>query len=398
MESKRKKSQVAKNLGSTKNTVEPKISGPIDSEIKFFILRPNKTRRLFAIQAYKEPVRRGKREYFKEGTEIFKELALKVSPINSQFLDNGIDEETSNDMLWEIINEYRKRQGTRSFALRGSRLSKANVALLEKFWQKRYAHKTLVSPEAAYSSFNRALRLAGDISVYTSTPQDFRDQLEKNTKNNDQYRYSVSALNEILKFVGRDFVLSKPEEEYKEVRYINESEVKSLAESAPSHEFKLCTYVLFGTGCRTAEAYAIDPASLGKKSVHVLKQLPWRKKKADAAPRVKKPKRGKQGWVGVITSTWKYVQEWAKLDKTKIDRYAYYNWITSEALKKWPNDKSKHIHPHDLRHSHAIHLLDQGVSIEGVARNLRNRVEICQKYYTGHEHSPHSLEEISSKI
>jgi integrase len=352
---------------------------------------------LWAIQAYTEPVRR-KRQYFKKDTPLFKEIAAKVKPINDQFVLGKLDEPTVDDLLRTIINEYLSRGNTQGRTLKTSRLSKANETLLNSFWEKRYAHKILVDEKSAKSDFSRALRLAGDISLYTSEPKEFMGQLKKNCKNTDQYRRAVSSLNELLNFVGRDFRLTKPEEEYKEIRYLTESEVKTLADSAPTHLYKLITYVLFGTGARTGEIYAIDKNSLGDESVHITKQIPLRRRKADKVMGPKKPKRGKVGWVKVIKSTWKHVQEWALLDKSEVDRYAYYNWVTAASLKLWPDQRTKNIKPHDLRHSHAVHLLDKGISLTMVAKQLRNRVEICQKYYAGHEHTPDSLESLKGKI
>lgn len=380
----------------TKSIVEKRVSSPINSNLRFYIIKPYGHKRRWAIQPYIE-LERGKRQYLKKDSEIAKELAAKLTPINREFLAGKLNESTVKDMLSEIIETYIKRGQTKHFALKKRRISEANQKLLDTFWEKKYAHKSLADEASAKADFKRAIILAGDLSLYTATAKDLVEQLKQNCKTINQHRRAVSSLNELLKFLARDIRLVKPEEEYREVRYLNESEVRQLAESSSNEHFKMLTYVLFGTGARTGEAFAIDVNSLRDRAVHINKQVPLKKRKSQP-DRIKKPKRGKTGWVTAIEWTWSYIQKWAEVDKTKVNRWQYYNWITTQSRKLWPTNKQKHVKPHDLRHSHAIYLLDKGVSIQAVARQLRNRVEICQKYYTGHEHTPESLELLKKKI
>ncbi len=391
------RSRPQKNLKSTSESVVSETLSRTDSDLRFFILKPNGHRRLWAIQAYKEPVR-GDREYQKRDTQIFKELSDRCIPVNQQYLAGKMDEQTARDLLNEVITSYLSRGDTLALALKRVRLSSANEAVLKEFWEHRYAHKMLVDEKSAYADFSRALRLIGDLSVLTAEPKYFTQALKKNTKNVSQHRRAVSSLNEIFKFIDRDIRLTKPEEELFVVSYLTEAEVFRLAETAPSREFKLFTLTLFGTGARSGEAVAIDEAALGNKAVHITKQIPLRKRKDAPAPKPKKPKRGKTGWVIVLESCWEYVKEWAALDTTEFDRRGYYEWIVMKSRALWPTNPVKHITAHDLRHAHAIHILSKGKSMRAVATQLRNRTEICEKYYAGFQHNPESLDALRGTI
>lgn len=353
---------------------------PVGVKLRYFLLKPTKDAKTnYRVACYYYLPDTKKRVYVPFSDE-------RVDSILSRFRGGEIDLHTTELLLKELIAILNIKGGGSRAALLASALSEEHSKLLESFWAAKYGHKLLVDERSAYTDFERALRLISPVSLYLATSQEIQAALKKNANSTNQHRRAISRLKELLKFLGRTSVhLAKPEEEIEEVTYLTESEVFQLAEHAPNEVFKLATIMFFGTGCRYGEGIALSSSSLvGDRTLSVVKQ--------HTRGKTKKPKRGKVGKIVVISSAWEATERWLSLDKSTFDRWQYYKWITSKCVELWPKQPQKHLSPHGLRHSHAIHLLLKGATMSFVARNLRNRVEICEKYYTGYSHQDESLE------
>jgi integrase len=69
--------------------------------------------------------------------------------------------------------------------------------------------------------------------------------------------------------------------------------------------------------------------------------------------------------------------------RLEIRNARYAERVRTAGRKVFPKDTSKHIKFHDLRHSYAIHLLNQGVPIGLVAQALGDSVQVTQENYLG---------------
>ncbi len=153
---------------------------------------------------------------------------------------------------------------------------------------------------------------------------------------------------------------------------------------------------LFATGMRKGEGLAITVEDIRGHYLKVDRQQTKGKinsvigKRGD--PITKPPKRGKKGDVLILPFGRKSVRKWAEVEDKEKYRYSIYDVIEKACIKAFPKNKKKRIGVHDLRHSHAIYLLSKGASFTQVALNLRNTVEVCQKYYTGFSHIDETLE------
>lgn len=342
-----------------------------NSKIRYFIKRPGpKAKSMsYAIIAY---VDSKPRQYLK----LAPELKAKVDSINK------LKPENTELLLREIIKEEYRKANVVTQTFKQVKLSEENLKILNQLWNDKYAAKSLVDEDSAWYDFERAIRRIEPLSLYVASAIDIKKRLKETCTNNNQQRRAISQLQEIFKYLKREVILSKPKADFKEIKFLKEAEVKELAEKAPTLEFKLCVYVLFGTGCRIGEALILGPNDIIKERlIHVGKQ---RTRKGV----VKRPKWEKTGNVSVITSMWPHFKKWVALDRSEFDRWGFYKFVTS-------NSK---ISPHGLRHSHAIHLLSCGVSLEWVSNNLRNRIEICQKHYTGYAHTDASAEMLNKLI
>src|SRR5690606_37471806 len=145
-------------------------------------------------------------------------------------------------------------------------------------------------------------------------------------------------------------------------------------------------WTLFGTGMRLSEAIAAQTSDLNKSMLMVDKQM-------DKNGKVKSPKRDRVGRVIVLDQTLEHVKRWLALP-TEERHGLRYNLYTALERACFELNLGKRIGPHDLRHSHAIYLLERGASLTEVALQLRNTVQVCQRYYTGFEHTPGTLDRL----
>lgn len=143
---------------------------------------------------------------------------------------------------------------------------------------------------------------------------------------------------------------------------------------------------------RFSEALAIsDEDFVSDNIINIDKQL-------TKSGEIKPPKRDKVGKVVILPFGVKAAHEFCKIKDRQKFRFNFYNALLEACRKALPNDKNKWVGPHDLRHSHAIYLLSKGASLTQVALNLRNRIDVCQKYYTGFEHTDSTLEGLKKLI
>lgn len=344
------------------------------SEVRFYLKKPTGKRRSFSLVAYTE----NPRKYI----DLDPQIKQKIDAINTQFKGQTIDQVTAELLVKELIAEEYRKANVFHAAVRQVKLSTENSRLLEKFWTDVYAAKSLADERSTKLDFERALRLIEPLSLYTADANSIKINLKQNSKNVAQQRRAIDRLREMLGYLKREATLHKPEADYSEIVYLTEKQVASLAKAASDPLHKALVIVLFGTGCRLGEALALKPTDVvGDRVVFVSKQL-----MPDG--RIKKPKRGKQGKVTVIKSAWPTVKQWMSMDRSDFDRKKFYDFV----VKKSREVCNIEIHPHCLRHSHAIHLLGQGANLTLVSLNLRNRIEVCQKYYSGFEHTNDSAE------
>ena len=85
--------------------------------------------------------------------------------------------------------------------------------------------------------------------------------------------------------------------------------------------------------------------------------------------------------------------------KNTIDR----DESSRELMKKYckiafPDDPTKHLTFHALRHCYAINLLSMGVSMSLVAQSLGNTLSVCQQYYVGFELTNDSIDAIQAIV
>jgi integrase len=347
-------------------------------DLRYFIKRPSKTRKTFALVCYRQD----------SGTKVYEAISetlqTQVAEINQRLSQELITEAQAEILLKALIQTQYRKYKVRDLVLKNVVLSEVNSKLFSQFWKDVYEERTLVDEDSARYDFMKAIRLIEPLSLLTATASDLKGKLKKAQTN--EYRRAVDRLNQILTYLKRDFKLSKPEAEYSQIKYITKAELDKI--SRYLGEYKDLAITLFVTGIRISESMALKPGDLREGTLVVDKQFTRFKK-------LKRPKRGKQGKVFVVPFGIESVKRWCAIENKDNFREGLRGALATSCRSA---GLDKVISPHDLRHSHAVYLLSMGASITQIALNLRNRVEVCQKHYAGFSHVDETIEALKQTI
>jgi integrase len=344
-------------------------------KVGFFLKKPRGGRRSFAVVRYVDDQGKRRQTTVEDG---------RIDALNRAFLTGALTEERAGAEFKELISSLYKAEGVGQKAKARAGILDDNVKVFEKFWKEEYEGRELVDRRTAECEFLRALRYLGTTPLLGSSKADLAAALRKGSGSVTKRRRAVSPLNTILRYYGSTIRLSKPEEEIEEIRYITLEDLQTLLKVVENPIHRSLYATLFATGMRIGEAMALKPATPLTGRLFVDRQL-----KKDGT--VKRPKRGKVGEIAYLRELEAHIKEWCLVENKNECRREASEALSKAAAKLWPKDPIKHITPHCLRHSHAIHLLSLGVPMGFVAQNLRHSEKVCQKYYSGFAHSSSSI-------
>jgi integrase len=276
------------------------------------------------------------------------------------------------------------------------RLAKAqfteeNRKLLERYWETEYADRTLADTDSAKNDLLRAIAAVGTLSLVSASKDQLQKEVDKKFKGNKQRR-RVSRLNQLLKFAGRPIRLRRDKKEKRRVKYLSPEEFERVIRYISDPVEQMVVTVCYSVGCRIGEAFGLTTADYKSNVVHVDKQMKrdlqiTDRKRGGECDSVPNP-------IGVVR-----LKEWLKFK----DRETYRNrdWpeiVRTACQKAFPDDSSKWITTHGLRHSYAIWLLSKGVSLSLVAQSLGDSMAVVEEHYTGFVLTPESIEMIKSQL
>lgn len=300
-----------------------------------------------------------------------------VNDVNAAYQSSKISFLEAKVRLEEFIAEKYRRQNVGNKAVKNTIISSYNSKLFSKFWQAKYEEKELEDKNSARYDFNRALRAIEPLFVDARSIE-LRNKLEllPITKR----KRICARLNEIRRFLKIEDMLEIKKSEIKKIRYIKLIHLHKMLQHIENEDLRSATATLFATGVRLGELMALEPSDYSSGYLIINKQI-----RVDGT--LKEPKRGKTGKVVIVAELKKYVEAFLKVKNKHILRSQLQNEVSLISHKIINN----RITVHDLRHSHAIHLLSKGASLTLISLQLRNRIEVCQKYYSGFDHTDDTL-------
>lgn len=350
-----------------------------DETLRYYIVRPRAKHPSFVLVCYRQGP--GRKKIYQDLTPA---LRAQLSALNTQYLDKTLSLDEAELLLKEMIQAEYRKAGVRTKVLKDSKISAINQKLLNAYWEKVYSSRFLVDEKSPRYALEKALRLIDPLSLQAAKPGEILAQLKRTSRSQKEMRRAIDRLNQLMKFLSRE-ALPKPPPQYEQIDFLTEPEIRQVMKHLTG-DVKNLIGTLFGSGLRLSEALALTPRDLVGQRLNVDKQL-----RPDG---LKPPKRGKTGRSLVIPEYVKYAQEWVKVtSKESLRTKAFSDLTRACALAK-----VKVIGVHDLRHSHAIYLLTKGATLKQVAFNLRNRTDVCERYYTGYVHTDETLEGLQKLI
>lgn len=271
--------------------------------------------------------------------------------------------------------------------------NKDNDRILQRYWEDEYSHRDLVDPDSERYALERAVRAAGNLSLQSVTREQLQKQINIHFKGNKQRRI-VSKLNQLLKWIGRDFTLRLGKESIEDVRHLNEADFLTMIKKLDD-PFKTLHEVCFYGGFRIGEAFALDPKTFNEESslIKVLKQV-------DKFGVKRRTKNSKHRDVFVFPQGHAALTRWFDI-RSQIDlpTRKLMSKVTRRACKlAFPKDPSKWLTFHDTRHCYAIMLLSKGVTTSLVAQSIGDAERVVEKYYTGFILSSDSVKLIGNLV
>lgn len=331
------------------------------SDTRYFIKR----RKSYALVAYRMS---GRSKIY---LELPSHLKLELKSINEKFLKGLLTRGQAELLLKEII---RRETPQSSSALRASMIS-VNRVFFDAFWKDVYGVRYLEDERSAKYDFLKAFRLLEPMSIQTATAAEIQNRLKIRCKNSQEVRRATDRLNQVLKYLKRDIRLNKPKPPMRVIRHITLLDLLVAVKKIEDTILQDLVLVLFASGMRLGEALALEPKDYQNSEVNIDKQITEHGKR-------KLPKREKVGRSLVLPCGHEAMLRWVQVKDKPRYRYKVYDALV----------RCAEVSPHDLRHSHAIHLLSLGASLTQVALQLRNRIEVCQAYYTGFAHKDETIE------
>jgi integrase len=233
------------------------------------------------------------------------------------------------------------------------------------------------SVASAVYSLRVAVKDLGNLPI-DGDKRDLQGRIDRLYHNNPgKHKKRVTAVNRVRKFLNLEPIENLPPQDVT-VAYVTKAQLDQLLPFIRRRSNRVLAAVLFYTGLRVGEAFALTEQDilLKKDSMKLLvnKQL-----KIDGTLGPTKTRHSRIALVIPGGEDW--VREWVGLE----DRASMRKNKLSDVVKNAAFDIGvKDFYLHALRHSYCIHMLGKGVPIRTVAQSAGHSVAVCERYYSGH--------------
>ncbi len=258
-----------------------------------------------------------------------------------------------------------------------------NIKILDDYWKDEYEDRDIIDSNSAYNRLHRAITAVGNKSLVSTDKKTLQEQINKNNNGNKQ-REIISAINQLLKYLDRDFKLNKNRSTKHKIVYVTFDDFKENIDKIKDRRIKALHWIAITTGMRIGEIFAIRKENYHKNIINILGQIDRKQNQRET-----KNRRNRKAYI--LKEGRKWTKYWCELpEKDKLElRNRKISDITNFIFG---------VKFHDLRHSYAIKLISKGVSLSLVAQSLGNNITVCQEYYAGFTLSDEGIETVAKIV
>lgn len=263
-----------------------------------------------------------------------------------------------------------------------------NQSILEEYWEKSSggkARKHDRSKSTARQRLQWGVKHLGQTSIRSD-----RDKLQAafaHLSNNQKIR-AYGVVNEICRYLRIPVPLKAPKKQKLQIDYLTIEELEQVLRLVENPAYKLFFQVAFGTGARTGEIYSFTHAALRQKGTHI-----FINEQKDKSWNPFTVKNEIEGSAYIVSSFRLAVKQWlmVPIEVRKQMRassrkvYDVFKEATAEALKR-------DLTIHNLRHSYAKYMLEQGATLIQLRGWMRDRLSTIENYYLKWEQSSSEME------
>lgn len=253
-----------------------------------------------------------------------------------------------------------------------------NMKQFEAWWAKTYPPKKQRQYSPSYLPSERhymlrALKAAGNEAV-DGPLEPLQDWLDEELEDDpDKHNTVCGRLNRIRRWLKLP-LLTPMRRERRDVSYLTRTEVEHIIRSVPDPLSTLYA-VAFYTGMRRGELFALDV----NKVVGDVVEVRWQMHSTGG---LRLPKNGKIRKAFIIPGGEVWVERWKGLLPS-----VKYGMNVGGKIRELSGKRF-----HDLRHSYAVYLIGQGLSLDWVAQSLGNSRDVCERHYASHILQQDSIE------
>jgi integrase len=279
-----------------------------------------------------------------------------------------------------------------------------NLELVEKMWEEKYnrrRRRNMKRPNDSKYQLQKAAEACGLHPIDTCDLDQLADYLDSTLGDNqNRLQRRITWINSILQWLGRN-KLQNVDRTRSKVKYLNEDEFKRMYVYIRDKTTRTLARIAFYTGARLGEIFFIQPRHL-KDNVLFLELQMTDEKLPDGTYKEDTLKSGYSRDIFLYDGVRKDLEEWAAVpfaERYKIREKSFCKRITRACKKAFGEaDPIKLLTFHDLRHCHAIWLLQAEATITEVAQQLGNGLDVCYRFYSGFELKKESVERLKVKV
>jgi integrase len=290
--------------------------------------------------------------------------------------------QTSRDHAQNLVNRLNQKKK--------KTYNSSNRSYFEKYWQKKYSRRVLISPQSQRNDYLRAIEALGDRSI-RDDERELQHCVDRAFRHKPKKHARICAhLNRIFDFYKIDTHLMGAPQEWEEVTYITIEDLPKVLSFISNPLIKLIHSVAFATGCRVGEIFAIMPEHIKGRTLDIKTQI-------DINLIRRKTKNKKARAVTILDGYEDDVLKWASIpSETRLKmRRRSFSLLTRKASKK---ALGRSIRFHDLRHSYAIHCASKGVSISDIASLIGDTIKTTERFYLTFIATPETLKRVEKLI